>query len=356
MHMILFNNIACLLSITTMPRGKVWSKAESVAMVEAFVHISEDEIIGVNQRKDTLFDRVVNEARLRYSGDWSRGALACRSRWQIVSREVSKFIAADLLVNSIERSGWNEDDYYKATLQAYHGVRGNKGNATDIHEDDIAVSDSELDAPVPEFEFKEEWLILREHEKWRINLSKQETKRKAEESKRLKNVDGLSSGTSEIGLYEETDDSTPSPTSRPIGIKKAKTVVAVKNNQEALLEEIRGQHARSEMARLETKAENKTERDKFVSDLMQHMDNAAEKSFQNFQTVVNGSTQEITKAIKVKMIMDTDWTGMGKSIQARVRRTVRKYLEDTLESEGDSSEDEGSNSNSNRKSDNSKSG
>ena len=33
-----------------MPHGKAWSKAEIIALVEAFVHILEDEIIGVNQR------------------------------------------------------------------------------------------------------------------------------------------------------------------------------------------------------------------------------------------------------------------------------------------------------------------
>ena len=32
-----------------MPRGKAWTKAETITLVEAFVHIPEDKIFGVNQ-------------------------------------------------------------------------------------------------------------------------------------------------------------------------------------------------------------------------------------------------------------------------------------------------------------------
>ncbi len=32
-----------------MPRGMKWTKAETIAVVEAFVHISEDAAVGVNR-------------------------------------------------------------------------------------------------------------------------------------------------------------------------------------------------------------------------------------------------------------------------------------------------------------------
>ena len=85
-----------------MPCGKAWSRAESIALVEAFVHISEDEIIGTNQRSDTLYERVVAEAKTRYIGDWHRGVMACKSPWQSTSREVQRFIGCDLLVQAIQ--------------------------------------------------------------------------------------------------------------------------------------------------------------------------------------------------------------------------------------------------------------
>lgn len=317
-----------------MPRGKAWTKAESIALVEAFVHISEDEIVGVNQRKETLFERVIAEAKLRYSGDWARGTQACKSRWQIVSREVSKFIAADLLVSSVERSGWNDQDYFKATVLAYHGVRGDKGNVSDIHEDDLPLSDSELNAPVPEFEFKEEWLILRDHEKWRITLSKQETRRKAQAQLSL---DSSAGGSNSNELASGNSPGEETTAERPIGIKKAKTALAMKNNQEAVLLEIRNQQQRAE----KLQAEAATRRDTMIANLMTHMDESAEKSFNNFQSIVSESTQEITKAIKIKMLMETDWTGMGKAFRGRLRKTVKRYFQDTLEPDGESLESSG---------------
>ena len=307
-----------------MPRGKAWTKPETLALVEAFVHISEDEIVGVNQRKDTLFERVLVEAKQRYSGDWGRGTQACKSRWQIVSREVSKFIAADLLVNSIERSGWNHDDYFHATLLAYHGVKGDKGNVLDIHEDDLPLSDSELNAHVPDFEFKEEWLILRDHEKWRGALSKQESKRKAQRS---------SPDTS-----KETDDAhgnaDESPSERPLGVKKAKTVLAMKNNQEAFLLEFKNQRARTE----QLQAEATRHRESLVTNLMSHMDESAKTSFDNFQSVVRESTREMTQAVKVKLIIETDWSVMGKSLRGRMRKTMRQFYDEALEADGESLE------------------
>ena len=137
-----------------MPRGKSWTKAETIALVEAFVHISEDEIVGVNQRADTLYERVVVEAKSRFAGVWSRGVLASKSRWHTVSREVQKFIATDLLIQSVPKSGWNEDNYYEATVLAYHQSK------PDFNADNVVQDGGNLT-----FEFKEEWEILREHEK-----------------------------------------------------------------------------------------------------------------------------------------------------------------------------------------------
>ena len=56
-----------------MPRGRAWSKAEIFALVEAFVHISEDEIVRVNQRVETLYEHVVAKAKSSYAGDWHHG-------------------------------------------------------------------------------------------------------------------------------------------------------------------------------------------------------------------------------------------------------------------------------------------
>ena len=134
-----------------MPRGKTWTKAESIAVVEAFVHISEDEIVGLNQRVETLWERVCAEAKSRYPGDWARNAIACKGRFHLISREVQRFIGCNLLVESVNHSGWGENDYYHATVKAYH-TSLKKAVVDDAEEEELS------------FEFKDEWEILRDHE------------------------------------------------------------------------------------------------------------------------------------------------------------------------------------------------
>ena len=288
-----------------MPRGKAWSKAESVALTEAFVHISEDEIIGANQRKDTLFERVIAEAKARYSGDWGRGTLACKSRWQVVSREVSKFIAADLLVQSVERSGWNEEDYYNAAVKAYHGAKA-KGSPTSTDDDDAVAQENETDdiKNLP-FEFKEEWDILKHHEKWRATLSKTETKRKA----------GLSSPDSSSNSDSERNDAGP----RPVGNKKAKTILAVKNSADALIEEMRVQQTKG--------AEN---RDKIVLDVLDQMKQSAAENIQQLKTIVAASTDKLERVMRMKLLLDSDWSRMSDDFRANAQKSIEKYFNDTV--------------------------
>lgn len=201
--------------------------------------------------------------------------------------------------------------------------RGDKGAASDIHEDDLPLSDSELNAPVPEFEFKEEWLILSEHEKWRGALSKQENKRKAQLSESPNSTNDINNG-----------DSDKTPPERPLGIKRAKTALAMRNHQETLLAELRNQQSRSEKIQTDAIAQ----REQIVANLISHMDESAAKSFNNFQKIVQESTQEMTRAIKMKMLMETDWTVMGKKFCGKVRKTMLAYFQDTLETDGESLE------------------
>ena len=59
------------------------------------------------------------EAKLWYTGDWHCRMSAYMHRWQIMSKEVQRVIGIELLVQSVGHSGWNEADYYKATMKTY---------------------------------------------------------------------------------------------------------------------------------------------------------------------------------------------------------------------------------------------
>jgi No apical meristem-associated C-terminal domain len=291
-----------------MPRGKSWTKAESIALVEAFVHISEDEIVGVNQRKETLYDRVILEAKQRYGVSWGRGLVACRSRWQLVSREVSKFIAADLLVQSVERSGWNEDDYYNATVKAYHSTKGKVSIEDD--DEEIEAPGNNDDPKALYFEFKEEWEILKHHEKWRATLSKSEQKRKTSIPHL---VDTSSSG----------DVSDIASTQRPIGSKKAKTVLAIKNSADSLIEEIREQQVRNDQTR-----------DKIVSEMMTQMKQSANESIQSLKEIVSESTDKITNAMRIKLLLEMDWSNMSESFRENAQKRIEDFFKDNNSGQG----------------------
>jgi hypothetical protein len=79
-----------------------------MALVEAFIHISEDAVTSNYQSGHHLYVRVADEAKTRYNGDWMRSPDACKERWKDVSKEVQLFCAAPKFVNSIEHSGWSE--------------------------------------------------------------------------------------------------------------------------------------------------------------------------------------------------------------------------------------------------------
>jgi hypothetical protein len=295
---------------TNMPRGKAWSRAESIALVEAFIHISEDEIIGINQRADTLYERVVAEAKTRFAGDWHRGVLACKGRWLTVSREVQKFIGVDLLIQSVPRSGWNEKNYYDAAVKAYFSSKPDFNMEMIVDEDSLV------------FEFKEEWEILRDHEKWHATLSKQEKKRQ-----------NMGSPCSEDALSRadnESDISLPSSVARPSGVKKAKTIQSLSDRTESFLQSFKDQNAKGE--------ENQKTA---VMEMMAQMKESSIANLEKLEKIVSTSTNKLTETMtssnnkwadtmNIKLLMQLDLSKMSSTFQKKARKRLQKHFEETV--------------------------
>ena len=85
-----------------------------------------------------------------------------------MSQEVQKFTGYELLVQSMAKSGWGEDDYCKAAVKAYFAAQPNFHLEKIENEEDLI------------FAFKEEWEILTDHEKWQATLSKAKKKGRVE--------------------------------------------------------------------------------------------------------------------------------------------------------------------------------
>lgn len=80
-----------------MPRGASWSEAESTDLSKAWLTVSEDPIIGKDQDSTAFFVRIWEHWKTlgpqHSGGEFTRGrsAQACKSRWQLMSKEISKF-------------------------------------------------------------------------------------------------------------------------------------------------------------------------------------------------------------------------------------------------------------------------
>lgn len=187
-----------------MGRGKVWSNTETMALCEAFIHISEDAITSNNQSGDTLYARIAAEAKSRYSGDWMRSPDACKKRWKDVSKEVQLFCAAVKFVESVEHSGWNEDDYFKAAKEYY--IRNHK------------------DPNVTDFKYEEEWKFLKDFEKWKTTQYNPMAAPKTIPS------------SAEAASPNDSDASDFKINSRPTGNKKQQTLETLVSKAEQLFE------------------------------------------------------------------------------------------------------------------------
>ena len=173
-------------------------------------------------------------------------------------------------------SGWNEDDYYNAAVKAYHGAKTKPSTVT-IDNDNV-LEESDKDDSVG-FRIQRRVDILKHHEKWQATLSKAETKRKKGS---VSSLDSSSNGDDNVD-YDSKHQ-------RPIGNKKAKTVLAIKNSAESLIDEMRQQQA-----------VNMGNRDKVVLDVLEQMKQSATDSVQHLRSIVSDSTNKLERVMRMKL-------------------------------------------------------
>lgn len=279
-----------------MGRGKQWNDMETKALIEAFIHISEDSIVGTNQSAEKLFERVTIEAKKRYPGDWMRSAHASKKRWQDVSREVQKFCAAMKFVTSVEHSGWNDDDYFKAA-EEYYCQRGG--------------------AEVTKFKFVDEWNFLKSYEKWKTAVAPVE-KRKIEQAS---------------PLSSDISDSDSKSTPRPIGNKKAKALAALESKADEWMEKIAG-------------ASNAQDNSQAMLDMIRENMEQSQKNREFLQTVFETQTNKLTmqleknaalkaaqmqKGVALKALTKMDLSSMSTEFQQKARKKIEEEISSILD-------------------------
>lgn len=277
-----------------MGRGKQWNENETMALVKAFIHISEDAKVGTNQSGDQLYSRVMEEAKQRYDGDWMRSPDACKKRWLDVSREVQRFCASMKFVKSVEHSGWNEDDYFKAAEEYYSTKLGDGSK---------------------KFKFINEWRFLKGYEKWKTTTT----------SPLKRTTDSLASSLSSSDI----SDSESKHISRPIGNKKQKAMAALDAKADAWMEKI------GEMG-------IKKETTESMLKLMEDNIAQSEKNRELLQKVFEEQTAKLThqleknlarvqKSTALKTLTKLDLSTMSVEFQEKARQKLESALSTILE-------------------------
>lgn len=106
-------------------RGKNWSSVEDEALCMAWLDVSQDPIISVDQKADTFYERVFasfstvcKEKRLLIDPD-TRGPTSLKARWSIILRSVNKFCGFYAQVRSRNQSGTTLSDQLTEALVLY---------------------------------------------------------------------------------------------------------------------------------------------------------------------------------------------------------------------------------------------
>lgn len=106
-------------------RGKNWNQFEDEALCMAWLDVSQDPIISVDQKADTFYERiftsfstVCKEKNLPVDVD-TRGPTSLKARWTTIQRCVNKFCGFYAQVRSRNQSGANLSDQLTQAMVLY---------------------------------------------------------------------------------------------------------------------------------------------------------------------------------------------------------------------------------------------
>lgn len=202
-----------------MGKNKNWTNDESVALCKAYIGVSEDPIVGKDQKADVFWERVrenwLNDSR---SGSFNdRQADPLHTQMSKILRTTSKFVAIHQTVTAQNASGSTPDDYIASARSIYK------------------------DTMKTEYLFVDCWRILRTMPRFNglttrvFPRSRQTAQSPTEESS---------------SPHSPSEPESPSP-SRPIGTKRAKAAMSDAHIQASQHAEIcRRLDKRNELAEL----------------------------------------------------------------------------------------------------------
>ncbi|PUZ53501.1 hypothetical protein GQ55_5G056200 [Panicum hallii var. hallii] len=98
--------------------------AEDKAICSAFINVSKDPIVGVNQSSETYWDRVHKFLYSNTPVERQRPAQSIRKRWGTIQKDTARFCGYEAEQDRKNQSGKTEEDRIEDAKKQYHALVG----------------------------------------------------------------------------------------------------------------------------------------------------------------------------------------------------------------------------------------
>ena len=193
-----------------MGRGKAWYPEADVHLAHAWIHASNDPIVGNYQEAKTFWQSVQAAYSRLSTTNEERSIEGLKSRWADINKKVTKFNGTYLQIKMVGRSGYNEEKYLEDALALYQDEENER------------------------FPFLSCWSYLKEQAKWVANGAPKKKEKKKAVVKQEQKLPLLPAD--EIGKVFDieicgAEEGAEEVASRPVGQKKAKELKNVQLRQ-----------------------------------------------------------------------------------------------------------------------------
>lgn len=187
-------------------RGCNYASEEDVSLARAWVRVSEDPVVGSEQKSTTFYDKIWNEYKAMKPADLAvRPVASVTSRIKLIIKQCVRFSACHSTVLASKPTGVNETDILRLSIALFNGKK-------------IKSPDEDIGKP---FKFQAAWDVLRFHEKFLAgaNGSNSSSDQKSAQDNVQRDVKPEACG---LAKDESSKEGAARSVGRPTGRRKAK--------------------------------------------------------------------------------------------------------------------------------------
>ncbi|KEH33675.1 hypothetical protein MTR_1g471070 [Medicago truncatula] len=98
-----------------------WNTQQNLVLISAWIKYGTSSVVGRNQRGETYWGKIAEYCNEYCSFDSPRDLVACRNRFNYMSKIINKWIGAYESAKRMQGSGWSEDDVLTKAQELFAG-------------------------------------------------------------------------------------------------------------------------------------------------------------------------------------------------------------------------------------------